>query len=261
MRPTIGISINCTINPDQILNKGLALGDQRLQYVSDDYVKAIERAGGSPVLLPVIEETVHFLPVLKALDGILFTGGSDINPTYYGESHSQELGKVNVSRDTHEIALIRAVLEETDLPVLGICRGCQLMAVGGGGSLYQDLATEQPHTIRHDYSGGTPKHIAVQTATIREGSRLHTICQTSKVPINSFHHQAVKTLGKGFEVIATAEDDTIEAIELQGERFVVGVQWHPELMHESDEYAKALFKAFVEQCKHNQTSIRSKQVI
>lgn len=248
MKPIIGITVNCTVNPDKHMNKGLALADQTIQYVADDYVKAVERAGGSPVLIPIIEDIESITPLLGMLKGIIFTGGSDIDPSFYNEAPSERLGEVKLPRDKYEINLAKKVLQETTIPYLGICRGSQLLNVACGGTLYQDIGSERAEVEEHSYFGRSPKHVSVHTTRIKEGSKLHQIVQSVELHINSFHHQAVKDVGQGLEVIATALDGTVEAIEMSGDRFVLAVQWHPEMMAETNTDAAHLFKHFIDIC-------------
>lgn len=249
MKPIIGITVNCTVNPDKLMNKGLALADQTIQYVADDYVKAVERAGGSPVLIPITTDVESITPILNMLDGIIFTGGSDIDPSFYNEAPSEKLGEVKLPRDTHEINLAKKVILETNLPYLGICRGSQLLNVACGGTLYQDLGSERADVEEHSYFERSPKHVSVHTAQIKERSRLHQIVQCDVLDINSFHHQAVKDVGQGLKIVATAPDGTVEAVEMSGERFVLAVQWHPEMMSEVDTHSMNLFKHFIGVCK------------
>lgn len=248
MKPIIGITVNCTVEPNAIINKGLALPDQTLQYVADDYVKAVERAGGSPLLIPITSNLESLDPILQILDGIIFTGGSDIDPQYYHETPSDHLGEVKRARDDHEVALAKKVLSETELPYFGICRGSQLLNVVCGGTLYQDIPSERTNVEEHSYGSRSPKHIATHTAAIKENSKLYQIYQNKELPVNSYHHQAVKELGQALEISAIAPDGTVEAIEMTGERFVVAVQWHPEMMHEHDQNSETVFKRFVEVC-------------
>jgi putative glutamine amidotransferase len=245
MKPLIGITSNRTTDPSRQANQGLALSDQTIQHVADDYVKAIERAGGIPVIIPVYEQSGNYSKLLRSLDGLLFTGGSDIDPSYYNAKRSDKIGAVDAGRDRHELALIGEALRSTTIPVLAICRGCQLLNVAGGGTLYQDLPSEREGSANHSYAGLSPKHEAVQQVTIEKETKLHAIVGTDRLAVNSFHHQAAKTVGPQFSVTATADDGTIEGIEMKGDRFVLGVQWHPELMHDTDAAAAALFEAFV----------------
>ncbi|MED4911329.1 gamma-glutamyl-gamma-aminobutyrate hydrolase family protein [Brevibacillus centrosporus] len=247
MKPLIGICANYTIDDSVGTKSGLGLPGQEWQVLADDYVKAIERSGGVPVILPVTDspETLH--PLLSVLNGVLFSGGSDIEPTYYGELPRPGLGEIDPKRDKHEIALIKKVLNETNLPVLGICRGSQLLNVAMGGTLYQDLQLERPegmpHTLKH-----APKYHPTHPAGVLPGSRLEAIFQTQELWVNSFNHQAVNKLGQGLKVTMTAPDGLVEGIEAPGERFVVAVQWHPEMMIDRHGEYLRLFEAFVQAC-------------
>lgn len=133
---------------------------------------------------------------------------------------------------------------------MGICRGCQLVNIAHRGSLFQDLTTERSNIENHAYNEVSPKHVATHKAKIKHDSQLWSIFERDEIEINSFHHQAIKVLGQDLKVIATAPDGTIEAIEKEGDRFIVAVQWHPEMMHEHDVISIKLFNRFIEVCKN-----------
>jgi len=180
-----------------------------------DYVKAVEQAGGRPMLVPPsldgVEET------LDALDAVVFTGGSDVDPELYGEQSQPETSGVVRVRDDAELALLRAALER-DMPVLGICRGIQVLNVGMGGDLDQHL---EGH--RHDPPGQFLEH----DVAIDPDSRLGEILG-DRTTVMSHHHQGVKTLAPGLVETARADDGLVEAVEAPNKRFAVGVLWHPE---------------------------------
>ncbi|USG65657.1 gamma-glutamyl-gamma-aminobutyrate hydrolase family protein [Brevibacillus ruminantium] len=247
MKPLIGISANYSHEDNVGITSNLGLPGQDWQLLADDYIKSIERSGGVPVILPVTENPESLYPLLSKLDGILFTGGTDIDPAYYGEWPRAGLGPIDPKRDRHEIALAKKVLQDTNLPVLGICRGSQLLNVVSGGTLYQDLQTERPEGIAHAlrYS---PKYHPVHPASIQPGSRLEAIFQAQEIGVNSYNHQAIKQVGSDFSVTMTAPDGLVEGIEMAGERFVVAVQWHPEMMVDKHEEYLKLFLAFVAAC-------------
>lgn len=251
MRPIIGITVNCTERLDATIHKGLALSDQTIQYVADDYVKAVERAGGTPVLIPITLTIESIVPMLSVLDGIIFTGGSDIDPHYYGEEPSEHLGETKPRRDAHEIALLKKIIQDTKLPYLGICRGAQLLNVACGGTLYQDIASARPEAEEHSYFGRSPKHVSTHNVSIDPHSTLHRMVSQHELAVNSFHHQAIHTIGEGLIASAAASDGTIEAIEMQGKRMVLAVQWHPEMMAEADQHAAVIFQHFVDHCRSN----------
>lgn len=208
-----------------------------------DYVRCVEQAGGVPlVLAPGRPE--HAEAILDSLDGLLLSGGADVDPALYGEASHAKLRRVIPERDAFEIALCRAALQR-DLPVLAICRGQQVLNVACGGSLVQDIPSQLDGTVDHD-----PKQeraLPAHGVRIESGSRLRAILGRDEAPVNSFHHQAVKDLGADLVVSARSlEDGVIEGIEAPARRFVVGVQWHPESFWREPERFGALFRAFAE---------------
>jgi putative glutamine amidotransferase len=188
--------------------------------VPADYVHAVERAGGRALLVPPsgdgLEET------LEALDGIVFSGGSDLDPDFYGqEPHDETFGVVR-KRDSAELALLEGALAR-DLPVLAICRGSQVLNVARGGDLVQHL----PDVIGDEKHKHTPGTFADHDVSVEEGTRLASLLG-DRAPVKSHHHQGLGRVGDGLRVAAHAEDGTIEAVEDPDRRFVVGVLWHPE---------------------------------
>ncbi|QKG85479.1 gamma-glutamyl-gamma-aminobutyrate hydrolase family protein [Kroppenstedtia pulmonis] len=248
MKPVIGITANYSTDETIGLKSELGVRGQEWQILAHDYIHAVEQAGGTPVILPLTQSTDSLHRILSLLDGILFSGGSDIDPQHYGELPRYGLGSLDSHRDQHELMLVKKALDEMDIPVLGICRGFQLMNVARGGTLYQDLRLEKPDGMNHALKGA-PKYHPVHTVSIREGSKLRGIFGQESIGVNSFNHQGIKKLGEGFEVTMSAPDGLTEGIEMVGERFVVAVQWHPEMMVEHDPMYQALFKRFVLECQ------------
>lgn len=248
MKPIIGICANYSTDDQIGVKGGLGMPGQEWQVLADDYIKAIERAGGTPVVLPITRSIDSISPVLGLLDGILFSGGTDIDPRYYGEWPGKGLGDIDPGRDRHEFALAEKALHETDIPILGICRGAQLLNVATGGSLYQDLLLDRPEGLFHTQKMA-PKYHPIHPVTVKAGSKLHAIFGDEELWVNSFNHQAIKKVGNGFEVTMSAPDGLVEGIEMSAERFVVAVQWHPEMMIDHDSRYLAIFQAFVEACK------------
>ena len=200
------------------------------------YVDAIESAGGRAVVIPPAEEDVE--ETLDTLDGIVFSGGSDVDPAHYGaEAHSQT-DTPQTRRDAGEMALLRAALER-DMPTLAICRGIQLLNVARGGDLIQHL----PEAVGTDVHKQVPGEFAVHPVEVKEGSRLAAIVGAGPA-VTSHHHQALGRVGDGLVESAWAEDGTLEAVEDPSLRFAVGVQWHPEAGEDA-----ALFEALVEQAR------------
>lgn len=198
------------------------------------YLRAIERAGGMPVVLPPMLGDVHAL--LDRLDGICLSGGPDLDPVAYGavERHA-ELGPTEPSLDAFELALARAA-DERECPLLGVCRGAQALNVARGGTLHQ-------HVPGHRQA--EPGTVTTHAVDVAAGSRLAGVLGAGRLEVNSFHHQAVETLGDGLCVVARAPDGTVEAIEAPAPRFLLGVQWHAETLAVEAPHA-ALFAALVE---------------
>jgi putative glutamine amidotransferase len=187
------------------------------------------------------------MEILGVLDGLLFTGGSDIDPQFYNQLPKKGLGRIDPKRDEHEIALAKKVLFEMDIPVLGICRGIQILNAACGGTLYQDLALERPEGFNHTIIEA-PKHYPIHKVKIKEPSRFHHIFKSGEIKVNSFNHQGINRLASEFEATMVAEDGLIEGIEMKGSRFVIAVQWHPEMMVERHPEYLTIFEEFVKNC-------------
>jgi putative glutamine amidotransferase len=190
-----------------------------------NYVEALERVGLPAVLLTPAHTPGSLEVLLERCAGLVLTGGEDVEPARYGEAASPHLGAVNPERDAMEFHALD-VATALELPVFGICRGCQLLNVFHGGTLYQDLMTELPSELRHEQLedwGHRTHHVR-----LRPESQLEDALGTRELFINSYHHQAVKKLGDGLQIVALAEDDVVEGIESLRAPWVLGVQWHPE---------------------------------
>ncbi len=202
-----------------------------------DYVGAVERAGGVPVLMPFCRSAGAARAFLGRLGGVVFTGGTDIDPRRWGERKHPRAVLLHPEREESDFLAIAEALRR-DLPLLGICCGCQELNVALGGSIHQHLP-DLPGTRRH--SGGI-RHLA----GIANGSRLQTILGVPRAMVNSYHHQACGRLGRGLYMAALSPDGVLEAIESARHRFVIGVQWHPERMP-ADRRQQAIFRALVAQ--------------
>ncbi len=209
------------------------------------YIKALENAGGLPVLIApnLTPETLR--EVYDRLDGVLLTGGGDVDPALYGVPNDTPLRSLNPDRDTAEITLTQWAVEN-DKPLLGICRGIQVMNVARGGTLYRDIATEYGTTVDHDLGGKKERSAEGHRVSIMEGSLLADTLGTHDPAVNSLHHQAVRDLGSGFKAVAQSPDGLIEGIEFPDARFILGVQWHPEELAEYSEPMQRLFKGLVQ---------------
>jgi putative glutamine amidotransferase len=178
------------------------------------------------------------------LDGLLLSGGEDVNPVLYGEQSEPCMGQVDAERDVAELGLARKWLA-SGRPLLAICRGHHVLNVTLGGTLYQDIATYIPHALDHGYAPARPMEKLVHPVTLDPRSMLATILGGTSFEVNSAHHQAVKALGNKLTAVAHADDGVVEAIELQGHPFCIGVQWHPEAMVKAVDTMWPLFEAFV----------------
>ena len=208
-----------------------------------DYEAAVRRAGATARPLTVDEPTAS---ALDGVDGLLLTGGDDVDPALYGEAPHPSYDVSEPGRDAFEIDLVRRALA-ADLPVLAICRGLQVLNVALGGTLIQDIPSEPAPLLAHDAQG--PPTTLAHTVAVAPGSCLAALIGPDDTrAVNSRHHQAVRALGEGLVVTATSPDGVIEAAEVPAARFCVGVQWHPENFHSTGEFA-ALFEGFVRACQ------------
>jgi putative glutamine amidotransferase len=213
------------------------------------YYLAAAAMGAVPVMIPLFDSDEATLrAVYDRLDGVLLAGGVDMEPHTFGEPPHPRLGRTDHARDDVELALARWAITEGK-PLLGLCRGHQVINVALGGTLYQDIEEQLPDAMRHDYFPGFPRDYLAHEIAVTPGTRLHAAAGASPMSVNSMHHQAVKTLAPGLVVSARAPDGVIEAIEGEGENYLVGVQWHPEVFEHRDERTQRLFQSFVHAAK------------
>lgn len=211
------------------------------------YMQALERGLATPVMLPLTTDKEALLYFIRTCDGLLFPGGQDVDPALYGEAPLPACGAPCRERDAMEKILFDAALQ-LDKPVLGICRGIQLMNVLTGGTLYQDLPSQRPTGVEHHMT--PPYDRAVHTVRIDRESPLYPIIGQEEYAVNSYHHQAIKELSPKFRAAAVSEDGLVEGIWMPGKRFIVAVQWHPECSFLVDPAAQRLFDAFVKAAKY-----------
>lgn len=234
-RPVIGITTS--------------LNDKECK-INHAYMKAVAKAGGLPMLLPALDNENICDEYIEEIDGILFSGGTDILPAYFGEFTKEGYNmpyELSPRRDRFEMELYNKA-DIKGLAMLGICRGIQVMAVSGGGSIFQDIDTCMVRQVRLRHSQNAPADTLSHPIIVRDGTRLGQIINKRMTWVNSMHHQSVKLLPKGYCICATAPDGVIEGIELVSTtRFAVGVQWHPERLLESAEgdWNLRLFEEFV----------------
>jgi len=240
MRPLIGI-------PTQTLQSidGIPEVLPHSWVMNSRYYLAAAATGAVPVMIPLFDgDTDTLRAIYDRLDGLLLAGGVDLEPRTFGEAPHPQLGRTDRSRDEVELQLARWAIAEGK-PILGLCRGHQVLNVALGGSLYQDIESQVPGAIRHDFFPGFPRDYLAHHVTLMAGTRLHTALGGATMPVNSMHHQAVKSLAPGLLVSARADDGVIEAIESEGPNYLVGVQWHPEVFEHRDERTHRLFQSFV----------------
>jgi putative glutamine amidotransferase len=207
------------------------------------YIQALSRAGAMPVLVPLEFPLERLESLLHRLDGFMFTGGGDIETARFNGEVHPEVYDVDPLRDALEIELAK-LIRQLKMPFLAICRGCQLVNVAFGGTLYTHILDQLPGALQHSSPDELPfSHIA-HTVTVRPGSLLAEIVGVEPLEVNSLHHQGVKDVADGFEVTAKAPDDLVEALEIPEYPFGLAVQWHPEWMPESPAM-QAIFNAFV----------------
>ncbi|HYF75230.1 MAG TPA: gamma-glutamyl-gamma-aminobutyrate hydrolase family protein [Candidatus Nitrosocosmicus sp.] len=213
--------------------------------VVTEYVYSVFAAGGIPVMIPNIDDESDYDYYIDMLDGILFTGGVDINPRCYGEQPLREVNGIATYKDQYELGLFKKAYEKV-MPIFGICRGNQLINVALGGKLYQDINRQLPDSFGH-YPTDTPEDELYHSVKLVEGSKLHGIMEKDELYVNSFHHQAIKTLGSNLVVTAVSKDNIIEAVESTEDRYLLGVQWHPECLTRRYPIFLNLFKRFVQE--------------
>ena len=208
------------------------------------YVEAVTKAGGAPVLIPPNLDEGALRAIYERLDGLLLAGGGDLNPKRYGEAIHEKCGQSDEARDTVELTLTRWALAE-GLPILAICRGIQVLNVAAGGTLYQDIASQIPGSLKHNCWPDYPRNYLAHQVTVNGDSRVAAVLGQSRVGVNSLHHQAVKDLAASFKIVARATDGLIEAIEGYDHPFALGVQWHPEELVQDAPPMRRLFEVFV----------------
>ena len=236
-QPLIGIS------GSHMIDQGGPFAGYKRSYVNDDYVQSVVEAGGIPVIIPFQEDETTLKALVERLDGLILSGGHDIAPQFYGEEPERALGDIWPERDIFDMRLL-AFAKEEGIPIVGICRGHQIINVAHKGSLYQDLPSFA--TIKHsqNQTPGLPTH----TMVIEKDSKLFDMVGVEEVMVNSHHHQIVKEVGEGLRVVGRAKDTVVEAMEGTDYPYLRTYQFHPEMMRHTELNA-AIFKDFVEAAK------------
>lgn len=228
--------------------------------VPDSYIRALLKVEAIPLIIPVLPSSQMLAQFFNMMDGLLLVGGPDLDPIHYHQAPHQGLRKVTPPRDHVELQISRWALE-TDLPIMAICRGIQVLNVAAGGTLWQDIASQQPHAAKHDYHPDYPEDFLAHSITPLPGSRLGEILGFDTADVNSLHHQAIDQLGQRLRPAAYAPDGILEAVEGVDADWVIGVQWHPEWLVESDPRMLALFKAFRGVCASRDRAMRRKPIV
>lgn len=215
-----------------------------LYIMNQTYIRMLENLGALPVMIPLQMTEATLRGIFERLDGLFLPGGEDIDPSHYGAAQHPRLGATDKERDRTELLVTRWAVE-TGMPLLGVCRGLQMINVACGGTLHQDLHDECPMLDKHDFTPPTYERYRIShTVTIEPDSRLAQALGTVH-EVNSMHHQGIDQLGAGLRVVARAEDGLAEAIELPVLPYVVGVQWHPEELATTDQHHSNLFYDFI----------------
>jgi putative glutamine amidotransferase len=235
LRPRIGITMRIELETNRF-------------YLARHYSEAVESAGGLPVHIPLIPNTDYIAAVMSTIDGLLLPGSdSDMDPLRYGREPHLRLGSVHPEKDATDL-LALAEAETRAMPVLAICFGIQSLNVSRGGTLIQDIPSQHIDAIKHEQ--GAPRDRPSHNVRILEESVLHQLAGAKMVAVNSHHHQAIETLGRELLANAWASDGLVEAVEdPRSDRFVLGVQWHPELGWERDNLSQSLFARFVDESR------------
>lgn len=239
-KPIIGIS------GSMIIDEGGMFPGYKRSYVNNDYVRSVIEAGGIPFIIPMNNDEEVIENQLDLVDGLILSGGHDVNPLLFNEEPHQKLGGIYPERDDFDFKVVKKAMNK-NMPIIGICRGHQVINVANGGSLYQDLSLIEGCYIKHN-QGSLPSQ-ATHTVTVEKDSVLGGILG-EKTYSNSFHHLAVKDVADGFRIVALAEDGVVEAIEREEKPLVMGIQWHPEMMSGVDKGMMDIFKYFINECKN-----------
>ena len=225
----------------------LSEGSIEKAFVNRTYVDSVVRAGGVPFVMPICEDENIIKKMIENVDGVIMTGGVDIHPFRFNEEPNPKIGEISKERDDFDFLIMKHAFEKNK-PIFGICRGIQLINVFFGGTLIQDINSQKNTNILHSQTA--PRDIATHKIKIKKDSVIFDIFGKS-AEVNSFHHQAIGKLSKDFKITSAANDGIIESIEFKKkDRFILGVQWHPECMTEKDEKMQNIFSMFVDICKN-----------
>jgi putative glutamine amidotransferase len=228
MKPVIGITV---AHIEEEINT----------YPREYYINAVLGAGGIPILLPIVPEVKTLQHYLTLINGLVLSGGSDVGPAHFGQEPIKGTGRVYWERDFFELTLTQRAME-LNMPILGICRGAQVLNIAAGGDIYQDIYSQLDGVFEHSQKAERSK--TWHAVALLQDSKLGSVFGSGEIRVNSFHHQAIKTVASGFKTVAKAMDGIIEGIESTKHKFVIGVQWHPEALVK-DKASLSLFNALI----------------
>jgi len=235
MKPIIGINVD------------LKKGPPPEAVLQMPYLEAVEKSGGIPVMIPPLNDE-DLRRVLSRIDGLMFIGGADYSPRRYCEDQDDTVKLIDERREGFDFLLLDEALKFQGLPILGICLGCQLLNIGLGGSLLQDIKKHIPHsTVPHASPNGWEVGFNNHDVIVQKDSQIYRIYNKERFAVSTSHHQAINRVGKGLKVVAHSDDGVVEAVELPERKFCIGVQWHPERDYEGN---KPLFDEFVSACRN-----------
>lgn len=248
-KPLIGITSNFSSDDITYVKQGLGAIGQRWSLIANDYSDAIIRSGGIPIVIPISNDEDYLKDIARQIDGLLLSGGADMDPFLSGQRADARTGRISPERDNQELFLLDYFYKNSNKPILGICRGLQLMNVYFKGNLILDLLSSGylTHTIANN-----ERYNPIHDVTISEDSLLREIIGSEKTYVNSLHHQAIGEIGQGLKVSAISEDNVIEAIESKNvkERFILATQWHPEMTSLKDNSHQRIFDYFINSAKN-----------
>lgn len=221
---------------------------EKRQFVTDAYIRAVRISGGIPLLIPALPPETDIAPYLLICDGFLFPGGNDITPLLQDEAPINGIGSTNLMFDVFQIRFAEEALV-CGKPVFGICRGMQVLNVARGGSVYQDISLQPGSPMLHMQTSESRSDVS-HKVIVKADTLLHSVTG-DMLYTNSYHHQSIQKLGKNMTISAHTSDGTVEAIEMTGHPFALGVQWHPEAMFFSSVRMRSLFSLFIKACTKN----------
>lgn len=238
-KPIIGISGSIIID-----SSGNFPGYRR-SYVNEDYINSVIKNGGIPYIIPMNREQEVIKEQIERVDGLILSGGHDVAPRYYNEEPYKDLGEILPERDEFDFKLVEFA-KKRNLPILGICRGCQILNIYYGGSLFQDLNLKNGADIKHNQVKFPS--MASHSVDLVDGTKLKKIFKEESLMVNSFHHQIIDKVSPSFQISAYSKDGVVEAIENPAYEYMIGVQWHPEMLHKVEEKMNLLFSELIKNC-------------